>query len=160
MYDARALRDRMLEEIGSAINRNMSVPGYWYGDPDVSRFEQEYVIRRTWQPIGPIGGLAKPGDFLTTTVADVPVVILRANDGTLRGFLNMCRHRGHLVARDSGNCSVFVCKYHGWSYRHDGSLLKAPRSEREPAFDAAAYGLVPIRVGNWGELGFVNLHND
>src|SRR5262245_3065169 len=98
MYDARALRDRMLEEIDSAISRTTSIPGYWYGDAEVCRFEQEYVIHRTWQPIGPIGSLVKPGDFLTTTVADVPVVILRGTDGSLRGFLNMCRHRGHLVA--------------------------------------------------------------
>jgi choline monooxygenase len=160
MYDARALRNRMLGEIESAINRNMSLPGYWYGDPDVSRFELDYVIRRAWQPAGPISRLTKPGDFLTTTVAGVPVVLLRDQEGTLRGFLNMCRHRGHPVATDHGNCKVFVCAYHGWSYRQDGSLLRAPRSEKEDAFDAGANSLVPIRVGAWGELGFVNLHYD
>jgi choline monooxygenase len=160
MYNARALRKRLVEEIKSAIDRNMSLPGYWYGDPEVSQFELDYVIRRTWQPAGPIGSLTRPGDFLTTTVAGVPVILLRDREGQLRGFLNMCRHRGHLVARDRGNCSVFVCKYHGWSYRQDGSLLKAPRSEKEATFDASAYSLVPVRVGAWGELGFVNLHHD
>lgn len=159
MFDAGVLRNRMLGEIDSAINRNMSVPGYRYGDPDISRFEQEYIIRRTWQPIGPISSLIKTGDYLTATVADVPVVILRAKDGALRGFLNMCRHRGHLVAKDTGNCSVFVCKYHGWSYRPDGTLLKAPRSDKETGFDPAAYSLIPVGVGVWGELGFVNLNS-
>lgn len=159
MYDARKLRDRMLAEVDSAIQRNRSFPGYWYGDPDISRFEQEYVIRRNWQPIGPVNGLAKTGDYLTATVANVPIVVIRDKDGALRGYINMCRHRGHPVAKDSGNCSVFVCRYHGWTYRQDGSLLKAPRSEQEPEFDPAKFGLLPIRIGVWGELGFANLYN-
>ena len=160
MYDALALRNRMLKELDSAIERNMSFPGYWYGDADVSKFEQEYIIRRSWQPIGPIASLTKTGDFLTATVAGVPVVLVRDATGALRGFLNMCRHRGHLVALESGNKKVFVCQYHGWTYRHDGSLLKAPRSDREPDFDESCFGLIPVRVGAWNQLGFVNLQYD
>jgi choline monooxygenase len=160
MDDAARMRARMLAEVESAIERNMSLPGSWYGDPDISAFEQEYVIRRKWQPIGPIASLVKPGDYLTTNLANVPIVILRDKAGVLRGFLNMCRHRGHPVASDAGNCNVFVCRYHGWTYRPDGTLLKAPRSERETAFDPAKFSLLPIRVGAWGELGFGNLQPD
>jgi choline monooxygenase len=157
MYDASALRERMVAELQSAIQRNVSIPGYWYGDRDVSEFEQEYVIRRSWQPVGSIAGLANPGDYLTATVAGVPVLLLRGKDGELKGFLNMCRHRGHLVAKDTGSAQLLVCKYHGWTYRIDGTLQKAPRAEREAAFDPAAHSLVPVRVGAWGELGLVNL---
>ncbi len=160
MHDDRALRVQMLAEIDSAIERKVSFPGYWYGDEEISRFEQKYVMARRWQPIGPVNGLVNPGDYLTATVAEVPIVVIRDKDGTLRGFVNMCRHRGHPVAKDSGNCTVFMCRYHGWTYRQDGSLIKAPRSEREAAFDPANYGLLPIRVGLWGDLGFANLQFD
>lgn len=160
MFDPVALRDRMLTELESAIERNMSLPGYWYGDAEVSDFEQEYIIRRSWQPFGSIAGLTEPGDFLATAVAGVPVVVVRDEDGTLRGFLNMCRHRGHPVAFESGNARTFVCRYHGWSYRRDGSLLKAPRSDRESCFDGTRFGLIPVRVGAWNHLGFVNLQHD
>ena len=160
MYDASAMRDRMLQELDSAIGRNMSFPGYWYRDSDVSQFELDHVVRRSWQPCGPVHALKESGDYLTTTVAGVPVLLLRDREGELRGYLNMCRHRGHPVAFGTGRRTVFVYQYHGWSYRHDGTLLKAPRSEREPGFDCDAYSLVPVKVGIWGDLGFVNLDPD
>ena len=86
----------------------------------------------------------------------LPVVIVRGRDDELRGFVNVCRHRGHLVAQDTGCRETLQCPYHAWTYELDGSLRRAPRSEREPSFDPAAYSLLPVAVDTWGPFVFVN----
>ncbi len=74
----------------------------------------------------------------------------------MRGFVNVCRHRGHIVARGSGCRTTLQCPYHAWTYALDGSLRRAPRSEREPGFDASAFSLLPISVDTWGPFLFAN----
>ncbi len=90
----------------------------------------------------------------------VPVVIVRGRDGELRGFVNVCRHRGHLVATGSGCRETLQCPYHAWTYDLDGTLRRAPRSEREPGFDAAHFSLLPVAVDTWGPFVFVNCAPD
>lgn len=157
MYEPAELRTRMLTDVKSAIERKMSLPGYWYADADVHRFEQDHVIRSSWQPVGSIEKLAEPGDYLTAVVADAPVLIVRGDDGRLRAFLNMCRHRGHPVAEGCGNKKLITCPFHGWTYRRDGTLLRATRADREAGFAAEKYPLRPIRLGVWGPIAFVNM---
>jgi phenylpropionate dioxygenase-like ring-hydroxylating dioxygenase large terminal subunit len=84
------------------------------------------------------------------------VVVTRARDGKLRAFLNVCRHRGHVVAHGAATRETLQCPYHAWTYGLDGRLRAAPRSEREPGFDADELGLVEIGVDTWGPLVFVN----
>jgi len=158
MTDAGAMHQRLTDEVESAIARTASLPGAWYADPGIAAFEKVHLFRRCWQPAVAIGGLKQPGDFLTCEVADVPVLIVRQDDGGLKAFRNMCRHRGHPVATGTGNVTRgFVCAYHGWSYRPDGTLLNAVRSDRETAFDPGCHGRLPVRLWVWGEMAFVNL---
>ena len=77
-------------------------------------------------------------------------------DGTLRGLVNVCRHRGHLVVEGTGCRETLQCPYHAWTYELDGTLRKAPRAEREPGFDPAGLSLAPVSVGTWGPFVFVN----
>jgi choline monooxygenase len=157
MYDFGPLRMRMLREVESAIERKMSLPGHWYADTDVHRFEQQYIFGATWQPVGSVAKLQQGGDYLTATVAGVPILIVRGDDASFRAFRNMCRHRGHPVADGCGNKKVFSCPFHGWTYRRDGTLLRATRSEREQGFQPEQYPLIRVRLGIWGQLAFVNL---
>jgi carnitine monooxygenase subunit len=71
--------------------------------------------------------------------------------------VNVCRHRGHEVVEGCGRRETLQCPYHAWTYGLDGSLRAAPRSEREPGFDRADWGLLPVRVETWGPMVFVNL---
>ena len=71
-------------------------------------------------------------------------------------FVNVCRHRGHVVVEGSGCRETLQCPYHAWTYGLDGALRKAPRSEREPGFDPAAFSLLPVAVDTWGPFVFVN----
>ena len=92
--------------------------------------------------------------FFAAAAGQIPVVITRARDGELRAFLNVCRHRGHVVASGSGQRETMQCPYHAWTYGLDGRLRAAPRSDREPGFDADELGL---KADPGGHLGPVRL---
>jgi phenylpropionate dioxygenase-like ring-hydroxylating dioxygenase large terminal subunit len=127
-----------------------------YSDPEVLARERREIFERSWHYAGHAGEVARPGDFAATFVGHLPVVLVRGEDGELRAFLNVCRHRGHEVAAGSGNRRTLQCPYHAWTYDLDGSLRSAPRSDREPGFDPSGLALVPLRVEILGPLVFVN----
>lgn len=133
-----------------------TLPWNWYSDPEILRLEQERIFLRAWQYVGHTGAVAEPGSFFAATAGRTPVVVTRARDGELRAFLNVCRHRGTVVADGAGRRETLQCRYHAWTYELDGRLRAAPRSEREPGFDAADLSLVPLSIDMWGPLVFVN----
>jgi choline monooxygenase len=143
-------------ELRESLARGATLPADWYADPAVLRLEQERIFARAWQYAGRADLVAESGDYFSCFAGHVPVVVVRDHDGGLRAFVNVCRHRGHLVADEAGHRTTLQCRYHAWTYDLDGSLRKAPRSEREPDFDPAAYSLLPVRAEAWGPLVFVN----
>ena len=133
-----------------------TIPWDWYVDPSVARLEQERIFRRTWQYAGHTGDLVEPGSFVATRAGHVPIVLVRDRDDVLRAFVNVCRHRGHLLCDGIGRRETLQCPYHAWTYDLDGSLRSAPRSESEPGFDRDGLGLVQVAVDAWGPFVFVN----
>ena len=135
---------------------NRTLPWGWYSDPSVLGLEQERIFGRLWQYAGHTGQVGEPGSFTATKVGRLPVVLVRDRDGVLRAFLNVCRHRGSLICDGSGRRETMQCPYHAWTYALDGSLVAAPRADREPGFDQEGLGLVPMQVETWGPFVFVN----
>jgi phenylpropionate dioxygenase-like ring-hydroxylating dioxygenase large terminal subunit len=133
-----------------------TLPLAWYTDHEQLRRELELVFASSWQYVGHTGLVAEPGSYAATRAGHVPVVLVREGDGTLRAFLNVCRHRGHPVAEGTGSRETLQCRYHGWTYGLDGALRAAPRSGREPGFDLDGIALRPVSVDTWGPLVFVN----
>ncbi len=133
-----------------------TLPASWYCDPAVAELERERIFARSWQYGGPAEQVAEPGSYMATQAGHIPVVVTRDRDGVLRAFVNVCRHRAYVIARDSGCRETLQCPYHAWTYELDGSLKKAPRSEREAGFDAADFSLLPVSVDTWGPFLFVN----
>ncbi|MGH3114805.1 MAG: aromatic ring-hydroxylating oxygenase subunit alpha, partial [Gaiellaceae bacterium] len=142
-------------ELRESLERGATLPADWYADPAILRLERERIFARAWQYAGRLDLVAEAGDFFTCSAGHVPVVVVRGRDGELRGFVNVCRHRGHIVADGAGHRETLQCRYHAWTYDLDGSLRAAPRSEREPGFDATAFSLLPVRVESWGPIVFV-----
>jgi phenylpropionate dioxygenase-like ring-hydroxylating dioxygenase large terminal subunit len=136
-----------------------TLPWSWYSDPEILRLEQEWIFRRAWQYVGHTGQVEQPGDRFAAQVGDVPVLVVRADDG-VRAFLNVCRHRGSQLVEASGRHATIQCPYHAWTYGLDGSLRSAPRSEREPGFDAEGLSLVELRLETWGPFLFVSPDHD
>ena len=134
-----------------------TLPASWYRDPEILRGERDRVFARTWQLVGRAEQVARAGDYFTAEVAGEPLVIARGDDGAIRAFSNVCRHRAGPVARGAGNRRAFRCGYHGWTYRLDGRLQSTPEWEGVRDFDPASNGLPPARVEAWGPFLFVCL---
>ncbi len=133
-----------------------TIPWSWYTDPAVLEIERERIFRRSWQYVARQDEVAESGSFVATRVGDVPVVLVRDEEGTLRAFLNVCRHRGSLVCEGSGKRATLQCPYHAWTYGLDGKLVAAPRFAREGGTDHERLGLVQLSLDTWGPLVFVN----
>jgi phenylpropionate dioxygenase-like ring-hydroxylating dioxygenase large terminal subunit len=131
----------------------MTMPWRWYSDPEVLAREDAAIFRSAWHYVGRLG---RPGDVVPGWAGQVPVVVVKGEDGEERAFVNVCRHRGSVVVEEPGNRKTLQCPYHAWTYGLDGSLRAAPRSERE-GLDLSEVSLVPIRLKRWGPFRFVNL---
>lgn len=137
-----------------------TLPSRWYTDPSFLEMERERIFWKTWQWVGTIDQVMRPGDFFTCDVLGEPIVVTRGIDGVLRGFHNVCRHRAGMVAAGKGNRKSLQCKYHGWTYDLTGRLMRAPDFEGVQAFDPAEFCLPPVRVEVWKLFVFVNLDMD
>jgi len=135
-----------------------TIPAPWYVDPRVAQLERTAVFSKTWQMIGRADQVERPGQFVTTNVAGEPIVVVRGNDGALRGFYNVCRHHAAAVVTEPcGQASLLRCPYHGWNYGLDGSLKGTPEFDGVKNFDRHENGLMPMRVDTWEKFVFVNL---
>ena len=124
-----------------------ALPAWVYSHPEMTRLEIERIVLPSWQIVTHISALKKSGDFATLDIGPESVFVIRDRDGVIRGFHNACRHRGARLVDDQGTCPTSVtCPYHGWSYRHDGTLMGMPARESFPDLDRAQYSLRPIAV--------------
>ena len=137
-----------LEEISAQLCARPpghSLPQPFYTDPDFFDFDLTAIFARSWLFVGFEVELSKPGDYLSLTIGQWPILIMRGRDGTMRGFHNSCRHRGSaLCPSGSGHAARMVCPYHRWTYGLDGKLLAAGRMPDD--FDKSEYGLNPINL--------------
>ncbi len=118
----------------------------------------ETVFSNTWQMVGRVDRVEKPGQFVTANVAGEPIVVVRGYDGVLRGFYNVCRHHAAAVVTEPcGQASILHCPYHGWNYGLDGSLKGMPEFEGVKNFEREKNGLVPVKAETWEKFVFVNL---
>lgn len=138
----------------NAITRSIMPPASWYIDPKILELEQDRIFRRTWQWVGDIDQVAAPGAYFTCEVAGEPLIVVRADNGALRAFSNVCLHRGALIAEGAGTVTQFRCRYHQWTYGLDGSLRGTPFFERRLGDES---GLPQVHVDRWGPLVFINL---
>ncbi len=131
------------------------LPGWSYHSPALLELEKEHVFRNHWQIVGHVSDVPDAGDFLAMDVVGERALVVRGKDGVVRGFLNMCRHRGsRVVADNQGNCkNALVCPFHGWVYNLDGTLRGAARPRSFPDLDKEAFGLQQIETEVW--MGFI-----
>ena len=127
-----------------------------YSDPALPALERERIFARAWQYVGHLGELGDGAGYFASRVGDIPVVVTRDRDGVVRAFLNVCRHRGSVLAAGAAARETLQCPYHAWTYGLDGALKAAPRSGREPGFDVDGISLRPASIGLWGPFVFVN----
>ena len=153
------MADRSIRELIERQKPGYALERRFYTDPEVYRLEVERIITRNWIMVGHESEWARPGDFKVYEVAGESAIIVRGDDGALRGFANVCRHRGSLVCLESrGNTDRFSCPYHGWVYDTAGRLIAA-RSMPED-FELSAHGLKTVSIGVVHGLVFVAFCDD
>ncbi len=139
------------------LARAETMPARWYTEPRFLPLEAEKIFYRTWQPVGRLEDVLRPGDFFSCEVLEQPLVVLRNQAGAVKAFYNVCPHRAAVVAHGRGNRKSLQCKYHGWTYDLDGKLMRAPEFEGVKNWQAADVCLKPVQVEAWGPWVFVNL---
>jgi phenylpropionate dioxygenase-like ring-hydroxylating dioxygenase large terminal subunit len=132
----------------------------YYLSQDVYELEKQQIFYKTWQYVAHESMLADPGDYITLTLCDENIFVIRSSDNKLRAFYNVCRHRAHELLKGSGNVrKMIVCPYHAWSYSNTGDLMRAPLSEHRIEFDKDAFCLREIRLESFCGFVFINLDN-
>ena len=120
-------------------------------------FEQSSVFARTWQWVCHREKLAETGDYVTTTVAGLPVLVVRDGAGELGAFYNVCKHRAHEIVAGEGSAGSLRCPYHGWTYDLDSSLITARHTKSLVDFDPSGICLDAVQVEEFAGFVFVNL---
>jgi choline monooxygenase len=156
--------EKTVKEILAAYNDSAplseayTIPAAWYTDARIAELELRNVFSRTWQAVGRTEQVAKPGQYVTASVAGEPVVVVRGSDDKLRAFFNVCRHHAMTVMNEPcGQTPHLRCPYHGWTYNLEGELRGMTEFDGVCNFDRGQNGLVPIRVETWENFIFVNL---
>ena len=138
------------------IESAWTVPSSWYTEPAFARLEQEAIFLRNWHFVAPAEQLAAPGSYVAGRDFGWPWVVLRDDEGTLRGFHNVCRHKAAEVAVGCGAIQRLSCPYHGWTYDLDGRLRTAPRMAGIRDFERGEMSLRPLAVEQFGPFIFAH----
>ncbi len=138
-----------------------ALPQRYFISPDVFAEEQEKIFSRQWVLVGHQSRIAHAGDYFVSKVANESLIVIRDKRGEIRGFYNVCRHRGsRLIENTNGQLSAAIqCPYHAWTYGLDGRLLGAPHMDDVPGFNKGDYPLHAVNVALWEGFIFVNLAN-
>ncbi|HKZ80388.1 MAG TPA: aromatic ring-hydroxylating dioxygenase subunit alpha [Pyrinomonadaceae bacterium] len=127
--------------------------------PEYFERERERIFKRCWLNVGRIDEIPKTGDYFIKEIETLraSVVVVRGKDGAIRGFYNVCRHRGNKLALENGHARSFVCGFHGWTYDLLGCLVRVPDEEQFVGLDKTQYGLTPVATDVWEGFIFINL---
>ena len=138
------------------LEKALTIPSSWYVNRELYQLELETVFARSWQMVARVDQLQNPGDYVTSDVANEPVVVVRGNDQQLRGFFNVCLHHAAAVMTEpSGHAPQLRCPYHGWTYSLEGQLKGTPDFSGVCEFDRTSQSLEPVETAVWENWVFV-----
>ena len=138
------------------------LPAAAYTDPDVLAWENRHFFVAGWVCIGRADDLAQPGDRRAYAIGDEGVLVVRGDDGVLRGFFNTCRHRAHelLPCGGQGSGKYIRCPYHAWVFNTDGRLHGVPPAHEDDVPDKSKFSLNSVRIEEWHGYVMVNMSGD
>ena len=142
-----------------AAGEAMTLPASYYTDPAWFQREMEAIHFDMWLCAGRTGQIPDTGDYFVRRVGNASVIISRDEQGEVRAFHNVCRHRGTLLCQhDEGKFNGRIqCQYHAWTYKLDGTLANAPHMEKVQGFREADYPLNSVASAVWDGHIFINL---
>lgn len=158
------LSQKTVDDMRQPIERAACLPGLAYCDQTFMADEVARIFNRNWISIGLGQQVPLPGNLRPVTVCGLPLLMVRDQDGNVRVFHNVCRHRGlQLAVGDrTEQAKAIVCPYHGWTYGLDGRCIAAPhwyRDEKKHLRPTVSddYGLIELPTRVWLDTIFINL---
>jgi choline monooxygenase len=146
------------DAIGAPPQRPTLVPAERYYSPAFAQLEVERMWPKVWQVACTVDHVAEPGDYFEYRCGPYSILIVRGDDGTLRAFQNVCRHRGNSLCAGSGaGLGELRCGYHGWTWDLCGVLKRVPNRKGFGTLQMSEFPLFAVRVEVWERLVFVNL---
>jgi phenylpropionate dioxygenase-like ring-hydroxylating dioxygenase large terminal subunit len=137
---------------------NLSLPGWLYHDSEFFEAEKRAFLRCAPQVVCHESEIGAPGEWRTLEYLGESILVIRGDDGEVRAFSNVCRHRGSRLVDGSGGCAkVLTCPYHAWSYARDGRLVGVPHRREYPDLQPEKLALHPVALENWRGFLFVKL---
>ena len=156
MSDAVPFLDSRPAALLDSRREGFGMPRALYLDPALHAAEMATIWQRQWIFAGFSFEIPNAGDFLTLTVADSPVLVIRGDDGEVRAFHNVCRHRGSQICRtDTGHVRALVCPYHSWTYSRQGDLVAC--HGMHDGVDKSQLSLRPVHAQVCAGLVYVSL---
>jgi carnitine monooxygenase subunit len=149
--------DVLLEHLNDSPERSLSLPPSFYYEKRFLDLERDEIFYKSWQFLCHSEKLREQGSYVSGSILGRSVFAVRGQDGVVRAFYNVCRHRGHELVRLDGQARAISCPYHAWSYNLDGSLRAAPGTECLVGFRKEDYGLMDVSVEEFAGLYFINL---
>ncbi|MHC8508357.1 MAG: aromatic ring-hydroxylating oxygenase subunit alpha [Rhodospirillales bacterium] len=139
-----------------------TLPSRFFYDPEIFERERDAVFYPSWHCVCHVSEIEAPGAYVKFDLLDQSIIAVRGDDGAARAFHNVCQHRGtRLVQARRGQFKhQITCPYHAWSYRFNGDLRTAPRTENLAGFDPAEFSLKPVRLEEFAGFCFINLGPD
>lgn len=145
---------------GTALGQARALAPHYYTSEEIFKQEIEHIHLKNWFFVARTDELANSGDYRAVDTVGGPVLLTRDEQGELHAFANFCRHRGSILLEGCGNRRNILCPYHAWSYKLDGSMLRAPGMQDVPGFDPEHNALVPIRMSVWRGNIFLNFDDN
>jgi phenylpropionate dioxygenase-like ring-hydroxylating dioxygenase large terminal subunit len=143
----------------ATLEEAFTVPPAIYSDEEIARLEQERIFKRDWVSPGLAADIPNVGDYITWSVADQPIYVIRCKDGAVRAYANVCLHRMMTLVQGRGCTQRITCPYHGWTYDTEGRVIGAGHmAGRDPEFDKRGYRLPEIRTEIWQGWIYVTLN--
>jgi phenylpropionate dioxygenase-like ring-hydroxylating dioxygenase large terminal subunit len=137
-----------------------SLPAWTYEDRTFFELEKSRVFASSWQIVCHVSDLPEPGSYHTLDFLGDSVVVVRGEDQVVRGFANVCRHRGSKLVDGPSGCALrLTCPYHAWSYDLEGRLAGVPLGETYTTLPRDKLGLKPVDVEVWRGFVFIRLQS-
>lgn len=152
------MRSEQLSELIARQRPGWSLEQAFYTSPEIFDVERRGWLADQWFVIAHVGEIPEPGSYIVRDLLGESIVITRDAKGVLRGFYNVCRHRGSRVCDADGRGTSLVCPYHAWSYQLDGSLRAAPALPE--GIDRRSLGLHAVGVRDIGGFILASLRAD
>jgi len=156
--------DELLQNLvglaAAPLEQATTMPPDVYRSPALYDLERERIFGRGWLCPGLAADIPNAGDYITYSIGDQPVFIVRGEDGQIRSFANVCLHRMMRLLDGRGNRRRIVCPYHAWTYETNGRLIGAPHMKRTPGFEPRRHCLPEVRTEVWDGWIYITLDQE